>query len=68
MSDPSAAAAAEQWPTGMPVQVLTNFDGRWVRGFAIAGAAGPSAYRVRRVSDDAVLPAAFDPRELRPDH
>ena len=60
----------QQWPDGTPVQVLTHFRQTWASGFAIAGVeaadTGPS-YLVRRVSDNAVLPAAFGPGELRPE-
>jgi hypothetical protein len=56
---------------GTPVQVLTHFESTWASGFAIADTepttSGSAGYRVRRVSDNAVLPAWFDAGELRPE-
>ena len=57
-------------PEGTPVQVLTHFKQTWASGFAIAGtepAATGTAYLVRRISDNAVLPASFGAGELRPE-
>lgn len=49
---------------------MNRFDGRWAHGFEIVdvrrhGDAAPPTYRLRRRSDDAVLPAVFTPAELR---
>ena len=61
----------DRWPAGTPVQVLTHFRQTWASGFAIDGtepaAAGGPLYRIRRVSDNAVLPAPFGAGELRLD-
>ena len=54
------------WPTGTPVEVRNRFDRRWISGFEVADANPEEAtYRVRRVSDRAVLPVAFGAGEVR---
>jgi hypothetical protein len=67
----AVAMSDDRWPEGMPVQVLTHFKQTWASGFAIDGAEpalqGAQMYRVRRVSDNAVLPASFGAGELRPE-
>jgi hypothetical protein len=50
---------------GTRVAVQTRL-GRWSSGFEIAEISA-RGYRLRRVSDDAVLPFDFDAHELRPD-
>ncbi|HZM32482.1 MAG TPA: hypothetical protein VFB77_18420 [Acidimicrobiales bacterium] len=61
---------------GARVEVRNRFDGSWSTGFEVAeavGAAGedddagrgPTAYRVRRVADAAVLNGTFRPDDLR---
>jgi hypothetical protein len=57
-------------PEGTPVQVLTHFKQTWASGFAIASSEAAdtgTAYLVRRISDNAVLPASFGAGELRPE-
>jgi hypothetical protein len=57
-------------PEGTHVQVLTHFKQTWASGFAIAGSEAAdtgTAYLVRRISDNAVLPASFGAGELRPE-
>jgi hypothetical protein len=52
---------------GTAVEVRSRFDGGWCHGFEVAEAldtAAGVAYRVRRVSDGAVLPALFRPDEV----
>jgi hypothetical protein len=55
---------------GCRVEVRTRFDGRWSSGFEIesaeVGDEGEVRYRVRRCSDDYVLPALFASQDLRP--
>ena len=56
---------------GTGVLVRTRFDGRWARGFEVdsvrmQGAARP-AYRIRRRSDQRVLPGYFPANQLRPE-
>jgi hypothetical protein len=52
------------------IEVRTRFDGRWVRGFEIAGN-DLDHYLLRRRSDGTVLPCAFaadDIRRAAPSH
>lgn len=58
---------------GTRVEVRTRFDRRWSTGFEVdavltasneAGTDGPR-YRIRRRSDDSVLPEDFGPDEVR---
>jgi hypothetical protein len=55
------------WPAGTPVAVRTRFTARWAEGFVVEAPErrGRVRYRVRRVSDNAVLPATFAPEDLR---
>jgi len=54
--------------SGTRVEVRSRFDAHWARGFEIAevvpGADGPR-YRVRRRSDNSVLPVLFGDDDLR---
>jgi hypothetical protein len=49
---------------GTPVEVRCTFDGVWAKGFELA-ATTPHGYRLRRVSDDYVLPGEFEIRLVR---
>ncbi len=49
---------------GVAVEVLSNFSGRWVPGFTIVEAS-PDGYRLRRRSDNSVLPVWFGTDEVR---
>ena len=53
---------------GAHVEVRTRFDRRWSTGFEVdavlAADEGPR-YRIRRRSDDSVLPSEFGPDEVR---
>lgn len=53
---------------GTRVEVRTRFDRRWSTGFEVdavlAADEGPR-YRIRRRSDDSVLPSDFGPDEVR---
>lgn len=54
---------------GTPVEVRRRFDRAWARGFAVAevsAGTGTDAYRVRRLTDGAVLPVWFPADEVRP--
>ena len=44
-----------------------HFQGTWARGFAVAEVTAEGTYRVRRVSDEAVLPGSFAPESIRPE-
>jgi hypothetical protein len=50
------------------VAVRNRFTGGWAEGFLIEDSCDPSTqrYRLRRVSDDVVLPATFPATDLRP--
>ena len=52
---------------GLPVQVRSRFDGRWVSGFEVVDEADTQAYEIRRRSDHAVLPERFPRTQLRPE-
>jgi len=53
---------------GTPVEVRCRFDRRWSHGFAIQEAVRePEGYRIRRRSDDSILPSIFTEAEVRPD-
>ena len=47
------------------VEVLSRFDARWLRGFAVA-VVRPEGFQLRRLSDGAVLPAWFPVDHVRP--
>jgi hypothetical protein len=57
-NDPFMAAGAS-------VEVRRRFDDRWARGFRVAKVMD-QGYVLRRVSDDAILPAVFAADDLRP--
>ncbi|MGI9646042.1 MAG: hypothetical protein ACR2O6_12110 [Ilumatobacteraceae bacterium] len=49
---------------GARVEVRSRFEQRWSRGFEVVGAED-DGYRVRRLSDDEVLPTVFGEDEIR---
>jgi hypothetical protein len=49
---------------GTKVEVRTGFDDSWSSGFAVESLEG-DGYRLRRRSDDQVLPVVFDPTQVR---
>jgi hypothetical protein len=49
---------------GSAVEVMTRFEQRWSRGFEVADVVD-GGYRVKRVSDGAVLPVVFTAASLR---
>jgi hypothetical protein len=56
-------------PRDAPVQVWSLFDDDWVGGFEICGVVerdGAVQYRLRRRSDQSVLPKLFDATDVRP--
>ncbi|MCU0268791.1 MAG: hypothetical protein MUF83_09095 [Acidimicrobiales bacterium] len=64
------AAPVSQGPlsAGDPVQVQNRFDGSWCSGFEVAeilSGVGRRRYRVRRLSDGAILPVLFVEDALR---
>jgi hypothetical protein len=54
---------------GTRVEVRSRFDERWTRGFEVSEVLeadeGPPAYRVRRRSDNSILPVTFTDDDLR---
>ncbi len=50
---------------GTPVEVRSTFDLGWKRGFVVADV-DATGYRLRRLSDGAVLPVSFSPEAVRP--
>jgi hypothetical protein len=52
-------------PPGVPVEVRNRFTLGWSRGFVVEGMVD-EGYVVRRASDAALLPLAFDPQDVRP--
>jgi hypothetical protein len=63
MVEPTERALTE----GTDVEVRNRFDSRWTRGFVVAEVV-PAGYRIRRSSDDQVLPSTFRPDEVRREH
>jgi hypothetical protein len=49
---------------GEAVEVHTRYTGKWSRGFEVAEVVG-SEYRLRRVSDQRLLPVLTSPADLR---
>jgi hypothetical protein len=50
---------------GARVEVATHFTGSWTGGFEVVGL-DLNGYRVRRLSDGAVIPNDFGLSEVRP--
>ena len=56
----------QRWPAGTPVEVRNRYDQRWISGFEVADVnLEEETYRLRRVSDRAVLPVSFGAGEVR---
>jgi len=56
-----------QLPEGTPVDVRNRFVGSWSHGFAVAERV-QGGYRVRRLSDNSVLPDVFPIEDVRSEH
>ena len=52
---------------GTPVEVRNRFDHRWTRGFLVDQVVD-GGYRIRRASDEQVLPSVFTGDEVRREH
>jgi hypothetical protein len=63
MVEPTERALSE----GTPIEVRNRFDARWNRGFVIDQVAA-DGYRIRRSSDDQLLPTVFTADEIRREH
>lgn len=57
----------DELATGTRVDVRSRFVGSWSRGFEVAEKVDEIGYRVKRLSDGAVLPDVFDEDEVRPE-
>ena len=51
-------------PEGPPVDVRNRFVGSWSHGFVIAERVA-GGYRIRRLSDDSILPDVFPSEDVR---
>ena len=60
MAEPTERVLSE----GTRVEVRNRFDSKWNRGFAVAEVVG-DGYRIRRTSDDQLLPSVFTADEVR---
>ena len=58
-------SAREALRAGTRVEVATHFTGSWAGGFEVVGL-DPDGYRLRRLSDGAMIPNDFDLSEVRP--
>ena len=63
MAEPTERVLSE----GTRVEVRNRFDARWNRGFTVAEVVG-DLYRIRRTSDDELLPSLFTAAEVRREH
>lgn len=62
---PHTPARAEgTLPPGASIEVRNRFNRDWSRGFVVERVVD-DGYVIRRASDAALLPAAFDPRDVR---
>ena len=57
-------AARPDLSIGASIEVRGHFRGKWSRGFEVAETTH-DGYRVRRLSDHYVLPAAFSGHDVR---
>ena len=64
MANARDAQAAERLEPGTKVEVRRRFDQHWSRGFEIAEAVD-DGYKLKRLSDNSVLPVVFDSDEVR---
>lgn len=51
--------------TGTKVEVRDRFARAWRRGFEVAESVDGEGYRIRRLSDGAILPVVFSGDEVR---
>jgi len=62
MLGPGSEVSPRRWD--VEVEVRSRSDGRWTAGFQVAERTA-QGYRLRRLSDDTVLPVEFSPDEVR---
>ena len=64
------SAGISELEVGSHVEVRDRYQGTWSRGFEISAieisAIGDKGYRIKRISDGAVLPGTFREDEVRP--
>lgn len=63
----AAPGVGETISTGTRVDVRSRFVGSWSHGFEVAEKVDDRGYRIKRLSDGAVLPDVFDAEEVRPE-
>jgi anti-anti-sigma factor len=61
-----SAEVAHGLHAGDRVEVATRFTGTWASGFEVVSTSAEGC-RIRRVSDNSVLPIAFGPDDVRPE-
>jgi hypothetical protein len=59
------SAEAVELKIGLHVEVRDRYQGTWSRGFEIS-AIEDNGYRIKRISDGAILPGTFSTEEIRP--
>ncbi|HUY22964.1 MAG TPA: hypothetical protein VMV22_11580 [Acidimicrobiales bacterium] len=64
--DSPAGTTTTTLERGTRVDVRNRFVGAWSHGFEVAERVG-EGYRIRRLSDDSVLPDVFVTEDLRPE-
>ena len=64
LMDVTSTMADTDLPSGTPVDVRNRFVGSWSHGFVVAERVA-GGYRVRRLSDDSVLPDVFPSEDVR---
>jgi hypothetical protein len=64
LMDISASMPDTLLPEGTPVDVRNRFVGSWSHGFVIAERV-QGGYRIRRLSDDSILPDVFPSEDVR---
>lgn len=64
MTRQSTSIDPDAFRPGTKVEVRSRFDRSWAQGFEVAEV-DPAGYRLRRLSDDSLLPTAFDPEDVR---
>ena len=62
---PTVRGLDDLFEPGTSVEVFSSFNGRWVGGFQVATRSS-GGYRLRRLSDQTVLPVLFADDEVRP--
>jgi hypothetical protein len=64
MDPPTSEPRPGTYPAATRVEVRNRYDGSWGRGFEVAEVT-EEGYRIRRASDDSILPTEFDATEVR---